>query len=77
MRSKTIYPLMNIKGLYWRNESGEVIVNEARPLIEALDDIALYRSRCCRVSTFKNRLSTVSNGYEGAHINVIIVEMKL
>ena len=32
-------PLNNIKSLYWRNESGEVIVNEARPLIEALDTL--------------------------------------
>jgi len=32
-------PLNNIKGLYWRNSSREVVVNEARPLIEALDSL--------------------------------------
>jgi anaerobic magnesium-protoporphyrin IX monomethyl ester cyclase len=32
-------PFDDIKGLYWRNDAGEVIVNEARPLIEALDEL--------------------------------------
>ena len=32
-------PLNDIKSLYWKNENGEVITNEARPLMEALDDL--------------------------------------
>ena len=32
-------PVDNIKGLYWRKDSGEVVINDPRPLIEKLEEL--------------------------------------
>jgi anaerobic magnesium-protoporphyrin IX monomethyl ester cyclase len=38
-KTKNKEPLLNVKGLVWRNGESKVIINEPRPYIENLDDL--------------------------------------